>query len=209
MTHRVEEAAVFTGTVTITAGNLSEQPRDMLEQDTVVRFPIPLHEFRVFDALATALSGTPASDDLGLTTGTFASAPLRMSAGDLKAAGATTRRARHPQVIVPECYDAAETFQIIVSCGMETTVADTSCTVDIEVCRLDKDGAVAADICATAAQSMNSLSFSDKTFTITATTLAPGDVLDVRVSITCTDAATGTAVTPAIASIDVACDIKG
>jgi hypothetical protein len=155
------------------------------------------------------LSGTPASDDLGLTTGTFASAPIRMSAGDLKAAGATTRRARHPNVPVPECYDAAETFQIIVGCGMATTVADTSCTVDIEVCRIGKDGTVGADICATAAQSMNSLTFAEKTFTITATSLTPGDALDIRVSITCTDAATGTAVTPEIASIDIAADIRG
>jgi hypothetical protein len=132
-----------------------------------------------------------------------------LSAGDLKAAGATTRRARNPHVPVPECYDAAETFQIIVGVGMGTTVADTSCTVDIEVCRIGKDGTVGSDICATAAQSMNSLTFAEKTFTITATTLAPGDALDVRVSITCTDAATGTAVTPEISSVDLACDIKG
>lgn len=201
---------VVSGSLTVSEDGVSAQTRDtILKQDTNVRFPIPLHEFRVWDAVATSLSGTPASDDLGLTTGTFASAAMRMSAGDLKTAGATTRYARHPQVIVPECYDAAETFTIIVSCGMETTVADTSCTIDVEVCKLDKDGSVGSDICATAAQSMNSLTFADKTFTITATTLSPGDVLDLRVTITCTDAASGTAVTPAIASIDVACDIKG
>lgn len=209
MSNRVD-SLIVDGALTVGETSVSAQTRDtILKQDTNMRFPIPLHEFRVHDALATALSGTPAADDLGITTGTLGSAAIRLSAGDLKAAGATTRYARHPQVIIPECYDAAETFTIIVSGGMETTVADTSCTVDLQVYKLDKDGAVGADICATAATSINSLTFADKTFTITSTSLEPGDVLDVRVAIACTDAATGTAVTPAIASIDIACDIKG
>jgi hypothetical protein len=197
------------GTLTIGSTGISAQTRDtILEQDANVRFPQPFANFRVFDAFATVLPGTAANDDLGIDTGTFGSAPVMLTGGDMKALGATTRRARL-EVPVPECYEAAETLTFILTCGMVTTVADTSCTIDLEVYENDKDGTISADLCATAAQSMNSLTFSEKTFTVTATSLAPGDMLDVRVSITCTDAATGTAVTPKIGGFDLVCDIKG
>jgi len=92
---------------------------------------------------------------------------------------------------------------------MVTTIADTSCTIDIQCYKLDKVGGIGSDICATAAMTMNSLVFSDKVFTITPSGLVAGDKFDVRIAITCTDAATGTAVTPTIAAIDRLCDIKG
>ena len=37
-------------------------------------FHVPLVEFRVWDAMATLLPGTPAADDLGLVGGTYGSA---------------------------------------------------------------------------------------------------------------------------------------
>jgi hypothetical protein len=154
------------------------------------------------------LPGTAAADDLALINGTLASVAPTVQAGDLKAAGATTRYAGL-LLTVPESYVSGETVQIIMSCGMLTTIADTSCTVDVEAYKLDKVGGVSADLCATAAQSINSLVFAEKTFTITATTLNAGDVLVVRIAITCTDAATATAVKPTIASIDPTFDIKG
>jgi hypothetical protein len=197
------------GTLTIGSTGISAQSRDtILEQDPNIRFPVNFANFRVFDAFATLLPGTAANDDLGIETGTFGSAPPMITGGDMKALGATTRRAR-VLIPIPECYEAAETCTIILTCGMVTTVADTSCTIDIEAYENDKDGTISADLCTTAAQSMNSLTFSEKTFTLTATSLAAGDVLDVRVSITCTDGATGTAVTPKIGGFDLVCDIKG
>jgi len=180
----------------------------ILKQDDNFIFPVKLTDFRTWDAAATNLPGTAASDDLALITGTFGTNPLRIQAGDLKAAGATTRRAI-VEVTLPECYVAGETVTIKVYAGMVTTVADTSCTVDIEAYKRDKTGSIGSDLCATAAQSINSTTLAAKSFTITPTTLSPGDVLDVRVSITCTDAATGTAVTPTIAAFDLVCDVKG
>lgn len=191
----------------ITAGSISAQPRTMIAQTPNAIFPIPWDSFRVWDAYATDLPGTAASDDLALVGGTFGTNAPLISAGDCKALGATTRRARF-QVIVPECYQAAETLTIVMSCGMQTTVADTTCTVDIEAYKIDKITGISADLCATAATTMNSLVFSNKTFTITATTLSAGDVLDCRVSIACNDGATGAAVTPSIAGFDLVCDIQ-
>jgi len=201
--------ASIRGTLTIPSDSVSAQTRDtILVQDANVRFPVKLTDLRVWDAFHTNLPGTAATDDLALIGGTFGTAPPMVQAGDLKAAGATTRYARFT-FVVPECYDDAETVSLILSAGMKTTIADTSCTVDVECYRHDKVGGISADLCALAAQSINSLTFADKSFTITPTAMAKGDVLDIRIAIACNDAATGTAVTPTIANIDFALDIKG
>lgn len=201
--------ARLTGSLTCAEDAISAQTRDsILKQDPDMVFPIPLTDLRVWDAFQTNLPGTAATDDLALIGGTFGTAPPMIQAGDLKAAGATTRYARF-QVVIPECYEAAETLSLVISAGMVTTVADTSCTVDVEAYRVNKTSGIGSDLCATAAQSINSLTFADKTFTITASTVSAGDVLDVRIAVACNDAATATAVTPAIAGLDLVCDIKG
>lgn len=198
-----------TGTMTIPEGGISAQTRStILKQTDNAIFPIPFANLRVWDAYATNLPGTAAADDLALVGGTFATEPPMIQAGDCKALGATTRYAR-VQVIMPECYVAAETVKINISAGMETTVADTTCTVDVEAYRIDKISGIGADICTTAATTINSLTYGTKTFTINAASLAAGDVLDVRITVACNDAATGTAVTPTIAGLDLVCDIKG
>lgn len=180
----------------------------VLKQDANAIFPISFDKLRVWDAYQTNLPGTAAADDLALIGGTFGTAPPTVSAGDLKAAGATTRYARF-QVELPECYDAGETFKLVFYAGMVTTIADASCTIDIQCYKLDKITGIGSDLCATAAIDMNSLVFAAKEFTITSSGLVAGDTFDVLLAIACTDAATATAVTPTIAAIDRLCDIKG
>lgn len=199
----------MSGTLTIKDTGLSAQTRaTILKQEANAIIPIPLTGLRVWDAYQTLLPGTAATDDLALVGGTFATAPPVINAGDLQAAGATTRYARF-QMQLPECYDAGETVTLQMAAGMTTTIADTSCTIDAQVYKLDKISGIGSDLCATAATTMNSVVFANKDFSITSSGLIAGDVFDVRVAITCTDAATGTAVTPTIASIDLLCDIKG
>lgn len=201
--------ATFRGSLSVPNNAISAQTRDtILIQDPLIRFPVNLTTLRIWDALHTNLPGTAATDDLALIGGTFGTAPPLIQAGDLKATGATTRYARF-SFTLPECYDEGETVTVIISAGMKTTIADTSCTVDVECYRHDKISGISADLCATAAQSINSLVFADKSFTITPSSLEKGDVLDIRIAIACNDAATVTAVTPTIANIDVAIDIKG
>lgn len=198
-----------TGSIQVKDTGVSAQTRStILKQDANAVFPINLTSLRVWDAYQTNLPGTAATDDLALIGGTFATAPPTISAGDLKAAGATTRYARF-QVALPECYEAGETVTLAIYAGMVTTVADTSCTVDVQAYKLDKITGISADLCATSATTMNSLVFAAKNFTIMPSSLSAGDTLDVRIAIACTDAATGTAVTPTIAAIDLLCDIKG
>lgn len=207
-TSTVEDLRV-SGSITVKEDGISVQTRaSILKQDTLVAFPVLVTDLRVWDAFHTNLPGTAATDDLALIGGTFGTAPPTVSAGDLKAAGLTTRRARF-QLQLPECYDPGETIVLSIYAGMVTTVADTSCTIDVEAYKLNKITGIGSDICATSATTMNSLVISAKQFTITPSGLLPGDLLDVRISIACTDAATGTAVTPTIAAIDLLCDIRG
>jgi hypothetical protein len=199
----------LTGSLSIKETGVSAQSRaTILTQDANAIFPINFALLRVWDAFQTNLPGTAATDDLALVGGTFATAPPTVSGGDMKALGATTRYARF-QMQLPECYDAGQTITLSMSAGMVTTVADTSCTLDVQCYKLDKATGIGSDLCATAATSINSLTFADIPFTITPTGLIAGDVFDVRIAIACTDAATGTAVTPTIAAIDLLCDIRG
>ena len=199
----------ISGTLTIKETGVSAQTRaSILKQDALAIFPVLLTGLRVWDAFQTNLPGTAATDDLALIGGTFGTSPPVISAGDLKAAGATSRYARL-QIVLPECYDAGETITLALYAGMVTTIADTSCTIDVQCYKLDKAAGIGSDLCATAAMTMNSLVLAAKSFTITPSGLVAGDVFDVRIAIACTDAATGTAVTPTIAAIDLLCDIRG
>jgi hypothetical protein len=93
---------------------------------------------------------------------------------------------------------------------MLTTVSDTSAVVDVEAWKLAGDTLVGgSDMVSTAATTINSLTFADIDFDLTTTTLSSGDFIDVRISITVVDSATGTAVTPAIASLALKADVKG
>ena len=181
---------------------------DLLQQDNAV-IRIPLEEFRVWDAYATVLTGTAGTDDLALIGGTFATAHPSIQAGDLKNAGATSRYAR-VVVRLPYTYVTTETITLRFSAGMLTTVASSSATLDVEAYRQDDDTTLTgSDICATAAQSINSLTFADKDFIITATTLLPGDALDIRITLAVNDSATGTAVTACVGSAKLLADVKG
>ena len=199
----------ISGTLAIKETGVSAQTRlTILKQDALAIFPVNMMDLRVWDAIQTNLPGTAAADDLALIGTTFGSTAPRVTAGDCKALGATSRYARF-MVELPECYEAGETVTLSLSAGMVTTVASSSCTVDVECYKIDKITGIGSDLCTTSATTINSLVFAAKAFTITPSGLTAGDVLDVRLTIACNDAATGTAVTPTIAGIDLLCDIKG
>ena len=188
-------------------GTLPSYPRASLAQDDFAAFPIPLTDLRIFDAFGTLLSSA-ANDDLGIAAGTFGTGAPYVTAGDCKAAS-VTRRAR-TVVQLPLNYVAGQSLRITATAGMLTTVSDTSAVVDVEAWKLAGDTLVSgSDMVATAATSINSLTFADTDFDLTTTTLSAGDFIDVRISITVVDSATGTAVTPAIASLALKADVKG
>jgi len=188
-------------------GSLPTYERTNLQQDTNQPFVIPLINARVHDAPQTNLPGTAADDDLGLAGAAFGTNSLYLTTGDVKAAGCT-RYARF-QIPIPMEYDAGETLTLRCHAGMQTTVADTSATLDVEAYKSDEEGGIGSDICATAAQSINSLTDADYDFAITPTGLSPGDMLDVRLTVTVADSATGTAVIANVGALQLLADVKG
>ena len=198
-----------TGNITRGGTHRPDIPRTNLQQEALVVYPIPWELWRVFDAFATLLPGTPATDDLGLVGGTFATDTPSLQTEDLKAAGATNKRARCV-LQVPAEYDPGATMKLRFSAGMLTAVADTTATLDVEVFLFDREGVVSgSDLITTAATTINSLTLADKDFTIDAGALSPGDQLDVRITIAVNDAAGGTAVKGIIGSAELLCDIRG
>lgn len=181
--------------------------RGDLKLENLQVYDIPFERWRVHDAFGTLLPATPANDDLGLIGGTFGTAAPTIQTGDAKAAS-VTRRARALIYLPPE-YQAGESVSIRAYAGMKTTVADTSATIDFEVYSSDLDETVSADLCTTAAQSINSLTLANKDFVITPTNLAPGSILDVRMTIAIVDSATATAVIGLIGRVALLADIRG
>lgn len=172
-------------------------------------FPIPLTDFRVWDAMQTNLPGTSASDDLALVGGTFGTATPSIRTYDVKAAGAVSLYARF-LVQLPWEYVAGETVQLRFKAGMITTVAGTSATIDCEAYKLqgDPDDAIGSDLVSTSATTINSLTFANVDFNVTPTSLSPGDILDVRVKIAINDGASGTAVIGGITSAKLLADVR-
>jgi hypothetical protein len=178
-----------------------------LAQRVLAESIVPLTQARTWDAVASNLPASASSDDLGLVSGTWGTNPARITAGDVKALGATTRRL-YLAIPIPANYEDGQTIQLQIRAKMETTVAVVSCTIDAEA-YVGADGAVGSDLVTTVAQSMNSLTAAAYNFTVNATGVDPGDLLEVRLSISSNDAATATAVTPAIYSIALLCDTRG
>lgn len=194
----VATAAIYDSAVT----------RAKIAQETLVAYPVPLTSLRVWNAFQTVLPNPSASDDLGMYGGTFASGSQYIATYDVKTAGAVTLYARC-RVALPAEYDAAESVSIRICQAKTSATAGTSSTVDVEAYRVDKGGGIGSDLCATAAQSINSATAADKDFVITPTTLNPGDELDVRITVAVNDAAGGSPVIAQFGGIDLMCDIRG
>lgn len=207
-TTRLPTNLILEGDLTVN-GALPSYPRSSLTQDDFQVYQLPLERFRVWDAVATTLPGTSATDDLGFITGTFGTAPPYIGTGDVKNT-TITRYARIGYCLPPE-YVAGQSVRLNVHAGMITTVSSGVATVDVECYKLAQDGTtgVGSDLCTTAATTIKSLTFSDKPFNITATTLSPGDWLDIRLTINIVDSATATAVIGAILAAEMQLDIKG
>jgi len=203
---RIEGDTRITGNMQVD-GTMPAYARTNLRQDDNAVYAVPMVDLRVWDALATVLPGTSADDDLALVGGTFGSATPKISTGDVKAS-TVTRYARF-QFQLPVEYVAGASVTLRLHAGMTTNAADTSATLDVECYKSDGEAGVGSDLCATTAQDINNTTKADKDFTITATGLSAGDVLDIRLAVAVVDAATDTAVIADIGAIEMLVDIKG
>ena len=187
--------------------NLPEVERSQIIQEALAVYSIPWESWRVHDAYGTLLPATSSSDDLGLYGGAFATNTPSIRTYDVKTL--TTTLYARTTLILPLEYDPGETVQLRFFAGMITTVASTTATIDVQAYESDGASGLGSDLVATSAQSINSLTHAYKTFSLTSTNLQAGDVLDVRVAIAVTDAATGTAVIGAFGAAAMLLDIRG
>jgi hypothetical protein len=147
---------------------------------------VPWSIWRVHDAIGTNLPATAATDDLGLVAGVLGTAVPTVQSVDF--GGTTTTAYMRAQIPVPVDYVAGQSFKVRFHAGM-LIVADTTCTLDMVAYRSDEEAAASADLASAAsANNIKSVTFADVDFTITSTSLNPGDMLDVRVSIDGDDA---------------------
>lgn len=167
-------------------------------------YVLDLSAAKTWDALATNIPATAGNDDLGLVTGTFLTDAPTLQTADAK----TTTKTQKAGILfrVPPEYVAGGALTLRLNAGMKTTVSDGTATIDAEVVRV---AAQTVDICATAAQTINSLTAANKDFTLTPTNVVPGDLLLIVITIAVTDSATGTAVIGKLNTITVLASIKG
>lgn len=178
--------------------------RAAMSQDDAAVYAIPLTDLRTWDSLAVNIPATASNDDLGLITGTAGSAAPQVEGADF--GGTTEAKYTSFMFPLPVEYVAGETITLRIRALMKV-VADTSCTLDAQIYR---QAAPTVDICATAAQSINSATAANKDFTITPTDCVPGDLLRVVLAIAGTDAGNAANnITAVIERIQMLLDVKG
>lgn len=182
--------------------------RTGIAQTANAAYAIPWEAWRVWDAYHTVLPGTPATDDLGLIGGTFATGSPSIQTEDLKAAGATNKYARCVVALPPE-YDDGETVQLRFHAGMLTTISDTTATLLAAIYKSDNEAGIGSNLYAGSALDVNNLTLADYDFAATPTTLTAGDLLDIRINFAVNDGATATAVKGIIGAAYLLCDIRG
>jgi hypothetical protein len=156
------------------------------------------------------LWGTSATKTLDLVGGTHGTNAPSLQTPDFGGNGAATAYYARGEFQLPAEYVAGQSVEIRIHAGMLTTVADQSCTVDIEVYKSDEDETSTGDLCADAAttDNMNALVFADIDFTITPTTLSPGDLLAVRITVTADDDGDAGVMKACIGSVQLLCDVR-
>lgn len=162
-----------------------------LGSTSVINDIIDLRSANIFDATTvTQLGTTPASaDDFGITMGTLGTSDPTLRGADSKAAsGSWNARFGYR---LPSTYIPGQAITLRMVGGMVTTIANGTATLDAVVRRR---GAPTVDICATNAQSVNTLADNTIDFTLTPTNCVAGDWLEMIITGAVTDSATGTAV---------------
>jgi len=181
--------------------------RSNLVQDDLKPYSIDLTRLRVHDALQTNLPAMAANDDMAIITGTPGTDAPTLQGVDF---GGTSTDEKAAFIFpLPAEYVSGETITVRVRAAMLTTVSDGTALVDVECWKQDGDGAVGSDICATAAQSINSLTPANKDFTITPTGLVAGDLLVIRLAFSGSDTGNLGVMIPEISKVSVLLDVKG
>ena len=200
------------GTFVVT-GATTGFKRTSLDDETLKSYEQNILDARIHDNIGVHLDNThPSDDDLKIEDGTFGTDTPSIQSGDIMALGAKTRRTRM-LIRVPENYTDGKPLTLRLRAGMKTTIAGTSATIDAECYLSNKEALIHAtqtgDMCTTTAIDINSLTLADRDFTLTPTYVIAGDLLDVRITMSITDASEVTAVIGVLGSVQLVCTAKG
>jgi len=180
---------------------------EILAMAELATFTVPWTLWRVWDAMHTNLPGTAATDDLALIGGTFATGVPSIQTLDF--GGTNTTAYARAQIPLPAEYVAGQTVKLRFHAGSLTTLPDAACTLDVICYKSGEESLVSAgDICATTVQTITPLTMADVDFTITATTLSPGDLLDTRITVYGEDAGNLGVMTLCIGAVQLLCDVR-
>jgi len=183
-----DEEIICKSSVTGRQGLFGPLNRDQLVTDSLAAYPIPLTDWRVWDAMQTVLPGTSATDDLGLYTGTFGTKSPWISLSDQNAVGSIGPRYARTLFQLPANYNSGESVRISFTAGMILAAAATSSSIDCEAYLIAPTSGLVSgsDLVTTAAiTTQTTTTFADVEFSLTSTALTPGAFIDVRVSMTC------------------------
>jgi len=195
------------GDITVSGSIVPGISRSSLIQEDFATYVVPFRDWRVHDNLSSLLPATAATDDLGLDGETFGTETPFLISSDSKAA--TTTQYGRFQFALPVEYVAGQSVRIQVKAGMKTTVSDGTATCDLECYESDDDGGLGSELVTTGATTINSLTQATLNFDVTSTGLAPGDVLDCRLTAAISDSSTSTAVLAKISRVSMLLDVKG
>ena len=159
---------------------------------------IPFNELRVWNSPTTLLpTGAGTSDDLGITIGTIGTDAHSLQGSDIGGTSGTWYAMF--EYAMPKTYKGAGVIKLRANALMVVT-GDGAQTVDFQVYR---NAAPTTDICATAAQTLTATAV-DYDFTVTATNVVAGELLNIRVALSATDTGNLAAdITPKINYIDI------
>lgn len=170
-------------------------------------YAIPMTSLKTHDAMVTNLPGTAANDDMGLVTGTPGTNALKLQGVDF--GGTTCDEKAAFEFVLPAEYAPGGNITLRAYAGMTTAISDGTCTLDCECWADDGDGTVSSDLCLTSAQSINSLTFAYKEFSINPAGRQPGDRLFVRLAFAGSDTGNAAVMIPTITSLHILLDITG
>lgn len=179
---------------------------DHKQVDNVV-WPIELTRCKTHDSIDVNLPAAAADDDMGLVTGTPGTNAITLKGVDF--GGTSTDEACAFVFALPVEYVDGQSVTVRAHAGMLTTVSDGTATLDCSVWSDDGDGTVSADLCATAATTINSVTLADIDFTITPTALNSGDLLHVQLSFGGSDTANAGVMIPTITKLSMLLDCRG
>ena len=181
--------------------------RTKLAQDANKCYTIPIHAFRRWDHMGVNLPEAATEDDMGIITGTPGTDVPTLQGIDFGAA--STDEKCGFEFCLPAEYDAGQSITLRLRAAILTTVADTSLTVDANCYKSDRDGLAGADIVATAAQNMNTLTPANYDFVVTPTGLTAGDRLLFVLAFAGTDGGNLGVMIPEISQVEVLLDVRG